>query len=93
MMVTAAFWAIKLNRTPDTRFGARLNRWLDCGECSNAATPELPQWVDGPLTPQPNASSMGWGALGGVRRHPRQKENGCDGCVTKRRMAPACRPI
>jgi hypothetical protein len=33
MMVAAAFWAIKLNRTPDTRFGARLNRWLDCGKC------------------------------------------------------------
>jgi hypothetical protein len=62
-------------------------------EMLHAREAVLAQWVDGTLTPQPNASSMGWGALGGVRRHPRQKETGCDGCVTKRRMAPACRPI
>jgi hypothetical protein len=46
--------AIKINRTPDTWFGAGLNRRLDCGKCSTPrGLRQLPQWVDGAPKTQP----------------------------------------
>jgi hypothetical protein len=80
---------------PDTRFGARLNRWLDGGEC---CTPrgdlrQLPQWVDVTQRPSPRRRDPHGLGKFSARRNPfggvRMRRSATNGGI----VSLACRPI